>query len=618
MYFKILPRLTLHQDCPNILSSLNWQFKGEKFSDQEQKSESKKMTNKSNLYLISSLLGLSFYYLPLYGTPGQAQTVELGQIRPNQIQPIQPINPPPLQTPPLLPPPEDLLKNPPITPSPNQEIPNIPGTIVVKKFEVLGSTVFSQADFDKILKEFTDKKISFAELLNARSAVTKLYIDNGYVTSGAFIPPQTLEGDVVKIQVVEGELEDIKVTGNKRLNSGYVRSRLALATGKPLKVPRLLEALQLLQLDPLIKNLSAELSAGSRPGQSLLEVKITEANTFQVQLRTDNGRSPSVGTFRRGLQISEGNVTGLGDSFSVTYANTDGSNELDASYKIPVNARNGTINLDYNTTFSTIIEKPFDAVDIEAHSSNYEIGFRQPLLQTPTKDFAVGITAARRESDTSLLGVGFPLSAGADSQGRTRIMALRLYQEFTQRDAQQVFAGRSQFNVGVGVADATINKSLPDSRFFYWRGQLQYLRLLAPDTTLLLRSDIQVAADALVPIEQFGLGGLESVRGYRQDLLLSDSGVFASAELRYPIYRLPHNNGLFQLVPFFDFGTAWNVATQDPSPSSLFAVGLGLRFQQGDRLTASFDYGIGLTDVSTKPKTWQENGLYFSVQYNLF
>src|SRR5919202_727806 len=102
---------------------------------------------------------------------------------------------------------------------------------------------------------------------------------------GPLTPPQTLQGGVVTIQVVEGSLESINVTGTRRLNPDYIRSRIAIATNKPLNRERLLEALQLLQLNPLIQNLSAELSAGTEPGLSLLEVKVTEAKTRRLQLQ---------------------------------------------------------------------------------------------------------------------------------------------------------------------------------------------------------------------------------------------------------------------------------------------------------------------------------------------
>jgi hemolysin activation/secretion protein len=121
-------------------------------------------------------------------------------------------------------------------------------------------------------------------------------------------------------------------------------------------------------------------------------------------------------------------------------------------------------------------------------------------------------------------------------------------------------------------------------------------------------------------VEQFGLGGLESVRGYRQDLLLTDGGLFGSAELRLPLFRAPKIKGVMQIVPFLDVGTGWNRGDRpDPDPQTLVGLGLGLRWQQGDRFTARLDYAIPLVEVDNPDQdTWQENGLYFSVRWRAF
>lgn len=122
-----------------------------------------------------------------------------------------------------------------------------------------------------------------------------------------------------------------------------------------------------------------------------------------------------------------------------------------------------------------------------------------------------------------------------------------------------------------------------------------------------------------MPIEQFGLGGVSSVRGYRQDLLVTDNGLFASAEVRIPILRLPKANTRLQIAPFVDVGTGWNLSdSPDPDRNTLVSVGLGLRLQAGDRLSARFDWGIPLVSTPGEKNTWQENGLYFSVIYNPF
>jgi hemolysin activation/secretion protein len=527
---------------------------------------------------------------------------------PPSLQQIEPAPPSPL------PPPEQLLE--PSIPRSPEPIPGkVPETITIQKFEFEGNTAISDEDLANATKEFTGHPISFAELFQARSKVTQLYIDRGYITSGALIPPQTLQGGIVKIQVVEGTLESINVTGTRRLNPNYVRSRLALATGRPLNRERLLQGLQLLQLNPLIKNISAELAAGTQPGSSVLEVKVAEAKTFSAQILLDNNRAPSVGSFNRRVQINEANLSGAGDSISVGYSNTDGSNGVDLSYSLPINARNGTLRFSYGTTSSEVIEPPFERLDINASSRYYELTLRQPVVQTPTQEFALGVTASRQESETSLLDIPFPLSLGADEEGRTRISALRFFQEWTKRNSREVIAARSQFSVGVNAFGSTINSTAPDSRFFSWRGQAQWVRLLAPETLLLVRGNVQIADRALVPLEQIGLGGQESIRGYRQDILLTDNGALASAEVRIPVLRLPRWNTLVQLAPFVDLGGAWNNSGRpDPDPGFLASLGLGLQMQLGDRISVRLDYGIPLVDVpSTNKRTWQENGFYFSI-----
>ncbi|NEP49000.1 MAG: ShlB/FhaC/HecB family hemolysin secretion/activation protein [Moorea sp. SIO3C2] len=534
--------------------------------------------------------------------------------RPPSLEPV-PVPQPPQKLPPV----DELLD--PSTPSrdlPDEILEDIPKQIFIKRFNIIDSTVFSQEKLAEITEPFLNQPISFPTLFKIRSEITKLYDDEGYVNSGAYIPPQQLEDGIVTIQIIEGELEDIIVKGLSRLNTNYIKSRLAIATKKPLNVRRLLEALQMLRLDPLIANISAELSAGVEPGESLLEVTVTEADTFSTQITLDNGRSPSVGSFRRRPQIREGNLLGLGDALEFNYTNTDGSDTFDVSYTLPINPRNGTLRLAYGTTSSEVIEPPFDEIDIDSESRFYEITLRQPIFQTPTEEVAIGITGSRQESETSILDTPFPLSAGADDEGRTRINAIRLFQEWTKRSERQVLAARSQLSIGISSGDTTLSRGGPDSNFFVWRGQGQWVRLLAPNTILLIRGDVQLADRGLVPLEQIGIGGLESVRGYRQDLILSDNGAFISAELRLPIIQ--NDSGtLVQLTPFLDFGTGWNRDDEnDIDDNTIASLGLGLRWQQGDLLEANIGWGLQLVDVETRDRTLQEDGFYFSVIFRPF
>ena len=495
--------------------------------------------------------------------------------------------------------------------------------ITVRQFEFIGNTVIPSEKLAEIAQTFTNKPLTFDQLLAARSEVSKFYINSGYITSGAIIPPQTSRDGVVTVEVIEGTLEDIKIATSGRLNPSYIRSRLNIEPSQPVNKNHLVKVLQLLQLDPIIERISAELSTGLSPGTSLLEVNVTEVPSFNGLLSFDNGRSPSVGSFQRGVRLGQTNLLGLGDTLSLEYNNSEGSNAWDVRYALPINSSNGTIQFNYSNASSNVVEPPFDLVDIEANSRTYELSYRQPIVRTVSntlvEELAVGLRANHRESQTFLLGEDFPLSAGADENGETRVSALRFFQDWTQRGDRQVFAARSEFSLGVGLFDATVNDNEPDSQFLSWRGQGLWARLLAPDTKLIVRGDVQLSAGELLPLEQFGVGGLESVRGYRQDALLTDNGVLLSAEFEFPIFRSPKRQTIVQLIPFIDVGAGWNSdGNANPDRNVLLSTGLGLQLQLGKGLTARLDWGIPLVDIESRDRTWQENGLHFSLETRPF
>ncbi|MGL6341376.1 MAG: ShlB/FhaC/HecB family hemolysin secretion/activation protein [Waterburya sp.] len=571
------------------------------------------MRNAINLFKATKIPLLSTAYLIFITTIVEAQTPPPPIIPlPPKPQPVEPETLPPLEE--ILP----ELKQP--APNNSNTINDPLNNVFVKKFEIIGSTVFTPEQLAAVLKPYSLRRLSFTELLAAQEAIDRLYFENGYITSGTILPPQKLENGIITIEVVEGSVEEINITGLNRLNAGYVRDRLKIATNAPLKKDKLLNALQLLQLDPLIKNLAAELTAGTRKGSSILELELQEADPFDVTLSFDNFRAAAVGTDRRNIKLTHRNLLGFGDRLSVGYLNTDGSNSLDnLNYTLPINPHNGTLDFRLNYTDSEIITSPFDRFDIESENINYEFTYRQPLIQKPTENVAVGITFAKSNSESTVRGQPAQLSRGAESDGITDTSVIRFFQEYTSRDADEVLAFLSEFSLGINALGATSNDNgQPDSKFLAWRGQAQYLKLLNPTFTLLLRSDLQLANDALVPTEQFSLGGGLNVRGYRQDALLADNGWFNSVEVRATIVSIPKWKTSLQLTPFVDFGAVWNSDDLELEANTLVSTGIGLRLQISDDCTSHLDWGIPLVDLEKEGDSWQEEGIYFSLELKPF
>ncbi|MEL7313541.1 MAG: ShlB/FhaC/HecB family hemolysin secretion/activation protein, partial [Cyanobacteria bacterium J06559_3] len=350
---------------------------------------------------------------------------------------------------------------------------------------------------------------------------------------------------------------------------------------------------------------------------------VVQDDGFDLTAFIDNDRSPSVGSFRQGIALSQANLLGIGDRLSLGFNSTEGSNEFSAGYTIPINARNGTIGFNFTSTDSEVIEEPFTVLDIFSDSTTYELFYRQPLIQTPTQEFALSLRASHRESQAEFLetindGEPIPFSGtGADAEGRTRVTALRFGQEWISRNSEQVIALLSEFSFGLDLLDATIQPVAPDGRFFLWRGQGQWVRSLGPDSLFILRGNVQLADRPLLPNEQFSFGGQRAGRGYRLNTLLRDNGWFLSTEFRFPLFRVPEQNIVTQIAPFFEVGGGWNEGAI-PETEFLTSTGLGLIFQLDDDLTARLDWAIPLSDFETTGNSLQDSGIYFSIQATPF
>ena len=436
-------------------------------------------------------------------------------------------------------------------------------------------------------------------------------IDNGYLSSGAFIPNnQDLSKGDITIQIIEGELEKIEITGLTRLREGYIRKRLELGASTPLNKSNLERSLQLLQIDPLIAQVNAELGAGSTPGRNILRLIVKEAPAFHAGASLENNQSSSVGSLQAGAFINHDNLLGFGDRLSLEYGRTEGLNVYSGSYSLPLNAKNGTLNLRYSTNNSKIIESPFQDLGIRSDSQTFSIGIRQPLTRSVENEFAIGVNFDLRQSRTFLLDdIPFSFSEGP-KDGISKVTAIRFFQDWVDRNSSRVLAARSQFSLGINAFDATVNSgNVPDGQFLSWLGQFQWVQPLSPRVVLLSRLAGQFSFNPLLSLERFSLGGADTVRGYRQNQVVSDSGILGGFELQIPLTRNPE---ILQLRPFFDWGYGWNRSGIDPQ--FIASVGLGVRSRFPNGLETILQYGIPLV----RNNQTEDQRFQFSLQYQLF
>ena len=508
------------------------------------------------------------------------------------------------------------------TPPQKLELPQLPAPIrtpstlttkiKIKTLQVVGNTIL-KAEISKLITPYINQSKTFDEILELRSQITQLYIDNGYLSSGAFLPNnQDLNKGDITIQIIEGELEKIEITGLTRLREGHIRKRLELGASTPLNKSNLERSLQLLQIDPLIAQVNAELGAGSTPGRNILRLIVKEAPAFHAGISLENNQSSSVGTLQSSVFLSHDNLLGFGDRFSLEYGRTEGLNVYSGSYSLPLNANNGTLNLRYSTNNSKIIEAPFQDLGIRSNGQTFSIGVRQPLTRSITNEFAIGLNLDLRRSRTFLLDdIPFSFSEGP-KDGISKVTALRFFQDWVDRSSNRVLAARSQFSLGINAFDATINSgNVPDGQFLSWLGQFQSVQPLSPRVVLLSRLAGQVTLSPLLSLERFSLGGADTVRGYRQNQVVSDHGILGGFELQVPLTKNPD---ILQMRPFFDWGYGWNQSGINSDPNFIASVGLGLRSRLPIGIETLLQYGIPLVRSNQN----EDQRFQFSVRYQLF
>ena len=503
------------------------------------------------------------------------------------------------------------------------KLDRLPENIDTKKIKIVGNTVLTGAELEALIN-IEQSTISKDNLRLLIERINIAYRDRGYITSGVFTEPKLQPNGIIFLPITEGRIEDIKITGLNRLADNYVRRRLFKDQQQILNQERLKQALQLLQINELIENISATVVSGSGIGNNILEVDVQESDPFYVELSLDNLGSPTSGSFRRQLKVNHDNIFGFGDRIYAAYTNTDGRNSLDnLSYSFPLNSRNGTIGLSYSTGKLEVIEEPFAALDIDLSFAGLQVWLRQPVYQTPTQEFALGIGLSRVGTKTTLLDTPFAISRGADGDGELNISSLSFYQDYLKRGRRDRFDLRSQLSFGIDIFDATNNEDAPDSKFFIWRGQTSYLRQVTKDLNLSLKSYWQVSDRPLVDLEQsprklFTISAEEEtfiMRGYRRNSLQGDNGIFASAELQASVLKIDNLNAVFQLTPFIDFGTAWNNDDLEFENSTLISAGLGMRLLVNDNFRARVDWGIPLVDQDLDRGSLQEDGVTFNLEY---
>jgi hemolysin activation/secretion protein len=453
----------------------------------------------------------------------------------------------------------------------------------------------------------------------------------------------------LRVEIVEGRLTAINLERatdpagrptRKWLRDGYLTNRIELDAGPPLSVLDLRDRLELIRQDPHVKRINAELRPGALPGEAALDVSVEENFPGQIALVFSNRRPPSVGAERLELLAGWNNVLGFGDSIALRYGINKGElddwqfaglDDFTLSYTIPITPRDTTLTFELSRSDSTVVEQPFDELDLDTESARGSVTLRHPFYRTPATELAGFVGLSVQHTTNRLLGERIDLSPGS-VEGESNVTAVRFGGEFFTRNTQRAISVRSTLSLGIDAFEATIDGGnpaegtadavigdIPDGQFFSWLGQAQYVQRLGQgNTQFIARIASQLTSDPLLGPEQFAIGGFDTVRGYRENQVVRDNGVVGTLELRLPlISKKAEQVPILELAPFVDAGYAFN-RNQRPGGEYLVSIGLGLLFNPNEHLSARVYWGQHLNDVNDNSGNLQDLGIHFNIQLTAF
>ena len=494
-------------------------------------------------------------------------------------------------------------------------------SVLLEKVRFVGNTVVSTEDLQAVAAPFVGKEVSAAEIETLRQKATLLYVNRGYINSGALLASETLDQGTLTLNIVEGRLKEVRLRGMDGLSEPYVAERLA-RDDEVFNIQTLGERFQLLLADPLLARMTGQLMPDAERGKAILNVEVERARPYQLSLTANNYRPVSIGAQSATLGGWVRNLTGYGDTFEASYQAPIGNGSAQRTalgWRVPLNTWGTQVSLNYDAGASSVIEQPVQSLDIKSRLVGKDIGISQTLSEALNHKLAMGLNRVVRENRTTLLGEPFSFVPGEPS-GTSIAKDWRFWQEYTERWEKQVLALRSTFTFGNNNQDDT--GAAPgvklDRSYRVWLGQGQYARrLLENGTQFIVRLNVQETSDRLIAMEGMSVGGVNTVRGFRENQLVRDSGAVTNFELDVPVVADNANKLTLNLVPFYDRGRAMN---QDDTPAVISSIGVAARMRwQGLAIDlAAAHRQVHPATITKSSSNLQDKGIHLQVSYNFY
>ena len=479
--------------------------------------------------------------------------------------------------------------------------------VYVNSIEVAPSEILTKDEINKLVQPLVGRNVFIEDIQKVIDSINNLYAEKGFVTARAFLPEQTVENGNIYIALTESKIGSITVQQNKWTKDGYITRRLPEKEGQLFDIVELeKDVLDFNRYNEGVR-LSANLKAGEKPGTTDIEVVADENFPFHVMGIMDNAGRYNTGSIRGGAMLYADSLFGHRDRMSLGSYFSKGAQSPFADYNFPINKKDGRIGFTYSSTFAKIKYGDLVPLKIGSNAYQYSLYYSQPIVRKPGFELKTYTAANYKRARTySDIGVLDDWIGGSDNVTSLEV-ALQM-----RKDTKY---GIWYLNQDAYYAIPIFN-SQRDNNYFKYSGSLVRLHDFSHGFIGQLRSNYQIVpGDKSIPyLDQMQTGGLATVRGYSEGLMIGKNGYFISGELMFPIMpreitsprsgeKIPFIGKYVKGAVFADTAGIFPAAREDIRGGSYFAasLGMGLRVQLPGDLSARLYWGYPLIRNYNEP-----------------
>ena len=450
---------------------------------------------------------------------------------------------------------------------------------LINGIQLSGNSAFASATLHALIAEAEGRSLTLQQLGQVVSRISDYYHSHGYPLARAIIPAQTIQGGLVRVEVIEARYGRVELVNRSRVVDALLQTTLAtLQPGQAVAQAPLDHALMLLSDVPGVA-VGATLMPGQTVGTSDLQVDTTPTSAVTGNLALDNYGNRYTGRARLGGTVSLIDPARVGDTLSLSGLASDDMNYGSLSYEALLDGAGTRLGGAYSA-LHYILGDPLAALDGHGSAEVESLWLKHPFVRTPDVNFYGQIQYDHKQLDDAI--DASDLHTDRHLNDVTASLAGDLRDGLLTGGVNTWSLGWTSGRLGFDDASAQLadaETADTQGRFSLWNANVSRLQRVSQSNSLYVAISGQWSNANLDPAEKMVAGGPYTVRAYDMGILSGDSGILASAELRHELGVLLR--GPLQLVAFADtehLTINHSVWAGGPNSATLSGAGLGLNW----------------------------------------